>query len=134
MDDDTITPFGKAFYKRQASYFVIPYSMLVCINIIISSASAAYWSVGAVAIAQILRQFFIHLRYLNLFGASWFRPATVYGLIACGFIIVLTIQSLIIMGWVIGMKWLIIRRRHEGSCPWDQSSYCMYSLLFVALD
>ena len=59
-DDSTITPFGRAFYKRKASYFVIPYPILVAINILIAAVSASYWSISAVAAAQILRQLHLH--------------------------------------------------------------------------
>lgn len=124
LDEDTITPFGRAFYKREATYFVFPYPLLVVINAAVSALSAAWWSLGAVTAAQILRQMFIHLTYLRLFGATWYRPATLYGLIATIFIIVLTLQSFLAMVWVIVWKWIVIRRRKEGSCPWDTSSYC----------
>ncbi|KAI0693792.1 acetyl-CoA synthetase-like protein [Cytidiella melzeri] len=133
LDEDTITPFGRAFYKREATYFVFPYPLLVLINILISCLSAAWWSLAAVAASQILRQFYIHLPSLNLFAATWYRPATTYGLIASAFVILLTIQSVISLAWVIAWKWIVIRRRKEGSCPWDKSSYCQRWQLHLSL-
>ena len=127
FDPNTITPFGKAFYKRQATYFVIPYLLLVLINLLVSAGSAAYWSIPAASAAQILRLFSEHLSYMNFFAATWYRPATLYGLIASAFVLLLLAQSIVCCAWVIGMKWLIIGRRKEGSCPWDTSSYCEYS-------
>lgn len=124
LDENTITPFGKAFYNRQATYFVFPYPLLVAINLIVSSASAGWWSLAAVAAAQILRQFFIHVDGVNFFAATWYRPGTIYGLIASAFIVVLSLQSVLAMLWVIITKWIVIGRRMEGSCPWDKSSYC----------
>lgn len=126
FDPDTITPFGKAFYRRQAKYWVIPYPILVVINLVVSAVSAAFWSIPAVAAAQILRQFKIHLPYLHLFAATWYRPGVMYGLIATCFIIVVFLLSLIAVAWVVGTKWLIIGRRREGSCAWDTHSYCAY--------
>lgn len=128
FDPNTITPFGKAFYARRATYFVIPYFLLVILNLAISAGSVAYWSIPAVAAAQILRLFHEHLGYLDLYAATWYRPGTMYGLIASAFILLLASQSLLCMAWVIGTKWLVIRRRKEGSCPWDTSSYCMLFL------
>ncbi|THH02453.1 hypothetical protein EW026_g448 [Hermanssonia centrifuga] len=125
LDEDTITPFGKAFYKREATYFVIPYPLLVLINLFVSCLSAAWWSLSAVSIAQILRQFFIHIPNLHFFAATWYRPGIMYGLIASGFVITLTLQSLISMAWVIIAKWIVIGRRQEGGCPWDTSSYSL---------
>lgn len=133
LDEDTITPFGRAFYKREATYFVFPYPMLVVINTALSCLSAAWWSLGAVTAAQLLRQFFIHVPYLHFFHASWYRPATLYGLIASFFIVIMTLQSFIAIAWVIVWKWIVIRKRKEGSCPWDTSSYCQRWQLHLTL-
>lgn len=132
-DTDTITPFGKAFYKREASYFVIPYVLLVLINLIVSAGSAAFWSIPAAAAAQVLRQFYIHLSYLHLFDPTWYRLPTLYGLIASAFVLLLLLQSLAAMAWVIATKWIVIGRRKEGSCAWDTHSYCMFYLMVPPL-
>ena len=71
FDTDTITPFGKAFHKREANYFVFPYPLLVIINMFVSAASAAFWSIPAVAAAQILKQFHLHISHMGFFRTSW---------------------------------------------------------------
>ena len=49
------------------------------------------------------------------------------------FVGLLLLQSLLAMAWVIGTKWLVIGRRHEGSCAWDTHSYCkLFSLLVIS--
>jgi hypothetical protein len=58
---DTTTPFGRAYYQRRANYFVYPYPLIVLINLLVVALSATYWSISAVASAQLLRQFHIHL-------------------------------------------------------------------------
>ena len=133
LDPNTITPFGKAFYKRQANYFVIPYPFLLFINLLVSAGSAAYWSIAAASAAQILRLYDQHLNHLHLYAATWYRPATLYGLIASCFVVLLLLQSLLCVAWVISTKWLIIRKRKEGSCPWDTSSYCQRWQLHLTL-
>jgi hypothetical protein len=130
---ETITPFGRAFYKRQASFFVIPYPILVLINILVAGMSAGYWSISAVAAAQILRLIKLHLDYRHMFAETWFNLSILYGLIAASFITVLTLQAFVAMGWVILTKWIVIGRREAGPCEWDKSSYCQRWQLHLTL-
>jgi carbonic anhydrase/acetyltransferase-like protein (isoleucine patch superfamily) len=131
--DSTLTPFGRAFYEGQANYFVIPYLILVLINVLVAAVSASYWSISAVAAAQILRQLQIHLRPLHLFRETWYNLAILFGLISCAFMVILTIQAWIAMAWVVATKWLIIGRRKEGRYEWDKSSYCQRWQLHLTL-
>ncbi|KAJ7607839.1 acetyl-CoA synthetase-like protein [Mycena polygramma] len=132
-DPDTTTPFGRAFYKRQADYFVFPYIMILAVNIIVASLSAAYWSISAVAAAQLLRQLQLHMRYLHIFRRVWYRPGVIFGFIAMSFIIVLSIQAFIALCWVILTKWIVIGRRRDGRYAWDKSSYCQRWQLHLVL-
>jgi len=124
LQADTITPFGRAYYKREADFFVIPYIGILIIGLFTATISAAYWSISAVAVAQVLRQLQIHFRALGLFKEIWYRFGLLYGLITICFICVLNIQAILAMAWVILTKWLVIGQRKEGSHPWDKSSYC----------
>jgi ABC-type multidrug transport system fused ATPase/permease subunit len=130
---DTKTPFGKAFYDRKADFFVIPYTGLFWINLIVVAVSAAFWSIAAVVAAVVLRQFAIHLFHRHLFSRTWFQFGTMYGFIAIVFIAVLAIQSLIVFAWVILAKWAVIGRRKQGSYHWDKSSYCQRWQLHLTL-
>ncbi|RDB18500.1 putative peroxisomal-coenzyme A synthetase [Hypsizygus marmoreus] len=129
----TISPFGRAFYLREANYFVFPYFLIVLINFVVASLSATFWSISAVAAAQVLRHIHIHLRHLHLFRPHWYRLGLLYGLIAACFVMVLTLQAVISMAWVILTKWVIIGRRREGRYDWDQSSYCQRWQLHLTL-
>jgi len=75
-----------------------------------------YWSISAVAAAQLLRQFDIHLARRHFFSQHWYQLGTLYGLIASSFVIVLNIQAFVAVLWVVATKWLIIGRRKEGPC------------------
>ncbi|KAF5338042.1 hypothetical protein D9758_014244 [Tetrapyrgos nigripes] len=121
---DTITPFGRAFYKRQAPYFVYPYIFILVINFIIAACSAAWWSISAVSAAQLLRQFHIHLASHHLFQEAWYRFGILYGFISGAFVVALLVQAILSMLWVILTKWLIIGRRRPGKYSWDESNYC----------
>ncbi|KAJ7833754.1 hypothetical protein B0H13DRAFT_2370297 [Mycena leptocephala] len=95
LNRDTTTPFGRAYHKRDASYFVLPYILILAVNIFTAALSAAYWSVSAVAAAQVLRRIDLHdsKTVVHIYRPSFFRPGTIYGLIALCFIIVLNIQG-----------------------------------------
>ena len=121
---DTITPFGRAYYNREADFFVIPYIGILFIGLLTSTLSATYWSISAVAVAQVLRQLQIHFHHLRLFKDAWYRFGLLYGLIAICFICVLNIQAILAMVWAVLTKWLVIGRRKEGPHSWDKSSYC----------
>ncbi|KAJ7654903.1 hypothetical protein B0H17DRAFT_1338137 [Mycena rosella] len=123
---DTTTPFGRAFHKREASYFVLPYPVILGVNIFITTLSAAYWSVSAVAAAQVLRHIDLHnsKKVVHIYHPSFFRPGTIYGLVSMCFVAVLTIQGVLALVWAVGVKWLFIGRRRDGPCAWDKSSYC----------
>ncbi|EIN09770.1 acetyl-CoA synthetase-like protein [Punctularia strigosozonata HHB-11173 SS5] len=132
-DEDTITPFGRAFYKRQAEFFVFPYWLLVIINILVSSLSAAFWSVPAIAAAQIMILFRRHAPNLHLFYPHTYNIAILFGLISMIFVVILFIQTVVAMAWVIATKWIVIGRRRVGPCEWDKSSYCQRWQLHLTL-
>ncbi|WFD27979.1 putative NRPS-like protein biosynthetic cluster [Malassezia nana] len=125
-EDDTITPFGRAYYKRQANYFVMPYLMIVALNVLTQAVSAAYWAGGfaatVVSINRIVETFWYRSSWL--FNDHWYRPAFLYLAITIFFIVILPCQAIIALGWVVGTKWMLIGRRREGKYNWDMSSYC----------
>ncbi|KAJ6465986.1 AMP-dependent synthetase and ligase [Mycena vulgaris] len=135
LSRDTITPFGRAYHKRQASYFVLPYIAILAVNIFITTLSAVYWSMSAVAAAQILRHIDLHnsKQVVHIYHPSFFRPGTIYGLVSMCFVVVLTIQGVLALLWTIAIKWLVIGRRRDGLCAWDTSSYCQRWQLHLAL-
>ncbi|KAF7357014.1 Peroxisomal-coenzyme a synthetase [Mycena venus] len=132
-DPDTTTPFGRAFYKREADYFVFPYVMILLVNVVVATLSAGYWSISAVAAAQMLRQLHLHARHLHIYRPVWYRPGLMYGLIAISFVIVLNLQAILALAWVVVTKWIVIGRRREGRYSWDKSSYCQRWQLHLTL-
>ncbi|KAF8921420.1 acetyl-CoA synthetase-like protein [Mucidula mucida] len=128
---DTTTPFGRAYYKRKADFFVLPYIMILAINIAVACLSAAYWSIGAVAAAQGLRQLSIH--FPVLFEPQWYTFALIFSFIAVGFIACLDCQAILAMLWVVITKWIVIGRRTPGQYEWDKSSYCQRWQLHLVL-
>ncbi|KAK7056427.1 hypothetical protein VNI00_002982 [Paramarasmius palmivorus] len=132
-NDDTISPFGRAFYKRQAPYFVYPYILILFINLVVVGCTAAYWSLNAVTAAQVLRQLIMHLNRLGLSSRHWYNFGVLYGFVAICFVIILAIQALLSLLWTILTKWVVIGKRRPGQYHWDMSSYCQRWQLHLVL-
>jgi uncharacterized membrane protein YtjA (UPF0391 family) len=130
---NTITPFGKAYYKKEASFFVFPYIMILVISATMTAFSAIYWSLAAVGSAQVMRYIQILLKDSELFAARWYRFGIVYALVAVCFIIILSAQGIISLLWDIATKWALMGRRTPGRYDWDQSSYCQRWQLHLIL-
>lgn len=129
---DTITPFGRAYYRRSAPYFVYPYSIILLLNFTVASLSAVFWATTPISTAQILRLFLVYFHKTDIYASKWFRTGVVYGLIAMCFIVLLTVQSVLAILWVVVTKWIVIGRRKEGSFSWDASSYCEFLSLSLS--
>lgn len=134
-DDETITPFGRAFYKRKASFFVFPYLLLVVINLAMAIFSSGFWATAAVSTVLMLNALRNQFEYsaAELFSDHWYRPGLIYAFIAISFVVVLFVQMLVAFLWVIGTKWAVIGRRREGRYDWDKSSYCQRWQLHLTL-
>lgn len=125
-EEDTITPFGRAFYQRKANYFVLPYFVVVAYHVVMQAISAAWWAgdfaATIVAIHRIDTTYESRAHWL--FHDHWYRPFFLYLGIAIFFIVLLPAQAVLSLLWVIATKWLVIGRRREGKYNWDMSSYC----------
>ena len=113
---DTISPFGKGFYKRDATYFVFPQFLLVPFNMVWIMSSMAL-KVGGPTIGALLS-----LRYIiglkeNIGWAHFMRKYTVAYSI-CWLIMLIYIATVRIT-----LKWLIIGKLRPGSYDFDKSSY-----------
>ena len=126
QEDDTITPFGRAYYERKANYFVMPYILILAIHALTMAVAAAYWACGfntsIVIVNRIRTRWEDHSSFL--FDDHWYRPAFVYLILALLFIVVFSFMAFFSLSWVIVTKWIIIGRRREGRYNWDMSSYC----------
>ncbi|KAF5361190.1 hypothetical protein D9758_009022 [Tetrapyrgos nigripes] len=130
-NDDTITPFGRAFYKRQASYFVTPYPLILLTNIFMACFTAAYWSATPIAAAQLMNLVhrnldFVYRERNELFGI-------VFGSILACYLVFSNLQSVLAILWVIVTKWIVIGRRKPGKYEWDNSNYCQRWQLHLTL-
>ncbi|KAF8998268.1 acetyl-CoA synthetase-like protein [Cyathus striatus] len=122
-EDDTTTPFARAFYKREANYFVYPYPLILLINLAVAALFAVYWSISPVFAAVILQQAHSYINLHELLRPSWYQLVVLYCMISVCFIIILNVQAVLAMLWVVVTKIAIIGTRKEGCYDWNKSSY-----------
>lgn len=124
LEDDTITPFGKAFYKRQASYFVYPLPLVV--------AYSLTWE----CTCGILKAFpFLLLLYITSFeydlSKNDVNDSEILRFMVHFGLAVFCVYNMTILAIDIISKWFIIGHRKAGSYNWDESSYCQRWQLYL---
>jgi acetyltransferase-like isoleucine patch superfamily enzyme len=129
-EDDTITPFGRAFYQRKANYFVAPLLLLVPYNFIMQVIGSVYWSVPVTAAIQVaaVSEKYHYARHADevsvyrLFEGD--REGVTFAVILAMVASCITVLAILALLFEIGMKWALFGRRKQGSYNWDLSSYC----------
>ncbi|KAI8337869.1 hypothetical protein BC941DRAFT_352090 [Chlamydoabsidia padenii] len=130
QENDTVTPFGRAFYENKATYFVAPLLLLVPYNFFMQVFGSVFWSVPVTAAIQVAAVFekahyANHADEVNVFNLfegnrEGLTFLIIFAMVA-GCVTTLAILALLIE---IGMKWALFGRRKQGSYNWDLSSYC----------
>ncbi|KAK5653684.1 hypothetical protein OQA88_8714 [Cercophora sp. LCS_1] len=132
------TPFGRAFYLRQAPYRVLSQIDIFGYSMFIRLFSAVYWHMSFVLSVQIFDRYYrpylaTHMP-INFAGIVDINPFTIFGLFTSAFSIIILAQALGALLIVIAAKWAIIGRRTPGNYSWDVSSYCQRWQLFLAIE
>ena len=131
--DKTTTPFGRAFYEGKASYYVLPYPILVLINLVVVCSVAVYWSGAGVVSAVVLQAIHTAAPGLSIFKSNWYQFGAIYGLLAGIYVVVITLQAIYALTWATIAKWALMGRRLVGEYNWDKSSYCQRWKLHLTL-
>lgn len=122
-DETTIRPFGKAFYKREAPYFVLPLSLIIFFSLLTSTMTAVLHTfpfLGAIHwAAGILYGFPIWQRDYALQYSS----GTLYVTISAGFLMAHVIRVLLWAVIELAAKWTFMGRREEGRFNYDTCNY-----------
>jgi acetyltransferase-like isoleucine patch superfamily enzyme len=129
-EESTVTPFGRAFYHRKASFWVIPLSLIVVYNCLLHIIASCYWSVpvtAAIQVAAVMEKLYF-LKHTDEAATYSLFEGTRQGLT---FLIILAVISgcvmvLCFLGLLIEIiaKWCLFGRRKQGSYNWDESPYC----------
>lgn len=126
MDDlnpDDMSPFGRAFYLKQAPFKVYGLPTIILYSASITVFTAIYWNIPSISSIQLVAQIFRY-KHNYLGRENWYDAPTLYGLF-CAFIsIFTTVQAALAIAFTIGAKWYLLGRRQPGNYDWDKSPYC----------
>ena len=133
-DESTIRPFGKAFYRGEANYLVLP---LVAINLFTLLVRTSFAIIGAAPVLGAL-----HLAAGYFYGwpisnrSYHYVPVSTLNLylILLGFF--MFTHFLHVVAWLlidISSKWVFMGRRQEGRYNYDTSSYAQRWELYQIL-
>ena len=130
---DTITPFGRAFYKREKTgYWVIPLWLHVIYNMTINIFRSIFWSAPIVISIQLMAIVFRRLPESST--SSTIKSGVYTYFLLVGFLSVFyTSIALLALFIDIRVKWLLFGRRQPGQYNWDQSSYCQRWQLHIVI-
>lgn len=123
-EEDTVKPFGRAFYERKATYFVFPLPLILLYNAILLSVGTALWSIPIISALQITA---LYLRTDEAVVAGTMLHSQSEGLLIlvlfCSFSIFYVLITVLVSSLEIIAKWTLMGRRKEGTYNWDTSSY-----------
>ncbi|KAJ1551615.1 hypothetical protein HK096_006770 [Nowakowskiella sp. JEL0078] len=127
VNASTITPFGVAFYGKQANYSVIPMWLCMVYCVLITSLHVVVEFMPLLGAIQI--------------GGAYFRleannenSEVIGALLMIGSYIVFSfVKSILVLAISILAKWVIHGRRKPGKYNWDESSYCQRWQILIAI-
>lgn len=118
LNEDTITPFGKAFYNREAPYYVLSLPIIVFYSITCNCFCIVYKTFAILMTLYIVRFLYLSDTNTQISNYNIFKLIIPIGL-AVFFVFQISYYLIEILA-----KWIIIGRRTVGSFRWDESSYC----------
>ena len=105
---DTITPFGRAFYKRQAKYFVLPLWSIIIYNTLWQAFCTCYRN-SPTALSLMLCQAILVLDNIE------HKPYQLFKYTLLAYIPLNLTLALTALAVDIGGKWLLLGRRKPGA-------------------
>ena len=125
-DESTLRPFGRAFYFREAPYFVFSNLFMICFTFVVKVLIAALHTFPIIAALHLTARFIYgyNYTYKDFFkGADEVKMDDVYTVLICCYFVT---HAVLIFLWVaieVGAKWALMGRRKEGRYNWDETSY-----------
>lgn len=130
--DVSTSPFGRAFYKHQAPYYVLRQWQIFLYSSIIIVFAHVFWDAASISSVQLVALVFRTARKLG--NMSPWDPFALFALFG-GFISVLiSIQAAMSLAIIIVAKWVLLGRRQPGNYSWDKSSYCQRWQIFLTIE
>ena len=124
-DESTLRPFGRAFYLREAPYFVFSNLFMIVYTLIVKVLIATLHTfpiIGALHLtAQIIYGY--DFTYLNFEGQDDVKMDDVYVVLVCCFFFTHAARIVMWIAIEVGAKWAFMGRRKEGRYNWDETTY-----------
>jgi acetyltransferase-like isoleucine patch superfamily enzyme len=122
-DESTLRPFGRAFYLKQAPYYIFPLEVIVAICFSIKALITAFHSLPLLGA--------IHASCAVLYGWSYsertydetYQPYEIYFVVIFMFLWTNLFRIFIWVVVELTAKWTLIGKREEGRYNYDTSSY-----------
>lgn len=129
---ETISPFGKAFYLKLASYHVFGPFAIFCYSSFMTVFTAFYWNVPNISSIQLVD--YLMNRFITRNESTLYEVAVLFGICTVVFTILTTVQAILALAIVIASKWVLLGRRQPGNYDWDKSPYCQRWQLFLCIE
>lgn len=133
LDPEDTSPFGRAFYLKQAPYKVYGLGTIVFYSSLTTIFTALYWNVPSISSIQIVARIFRDQHHL-LGLERWFDAPVMFLLFFAFIAILTTAQTVLATAAVIGAKWTLLGRRMPGNYDWDKSPYCQSWQLYLTIE
>ena len=130
--DSNASPFGKAFYEGQASYYVFGMPIIFFYSIFTNIFVTIYWNVAPISALQVLAT--AMKAHPGVFGPVAVRPLAIYSLFLSVMILIMAAQAVLALLIVIAAKWALMGRRTPGKYDWDKSSYCQRWQILLTIE
>jgi acetyltransferase-like isoleucine patch superfamily enzyme len=122
-DASTIRPFGRAFYMRQATYFVWPLSFIVSGTVAIKAFIATFHSLPLLAALQGTSALLYGYQMADRNYEIQYDSATIYFLVLFCFFWINIARVFIWLAIDLSAKWALIGHRKVGTYNYDTSDY-----------
>ncbi|ORY48525.1 hypothetical protein BCR33DRAFT_847915 [Rhizoclosmatium globosum] len=130
--EDTLKPFGKAFYYRDAPYRVFSELEIIITNMVWVCVTSCIWSmVPLIGVVVAVTTYTGDYWFSSLTWIS--REAVMQIMFVLTTFAASYIVTFVTLFTVIMAKWGFIGRRKPGSYDWDKSDYCQRWQLFITL-
>ncbi|KAK7740911.1 putative secondary metabolism biosynthetic enzyme [Cytospora paraplurivora] len=133
LKPEDASPFGRAFYLKQAPYRVYGLKTIIFYNAAITVFTAFYWNVPSISAIQIVAHVFRDNHH-TLGRELWYDTSALYSLFFVFIAIITTAQAILVIAAVIAAKWILLGRRKPGNYDWDKSSYCQKWQMYLTIE
>jgi acetyltransferase-like isoleucine patch superfamily enzyme len=131
---DSITPFGRAFYRNEAPYRVLGLFTITAYSILTNVFISIYWNIPTIFSLQVLSHVSNLSCLSHFFAKSAYRPLSILSVLFVSFSVTQVTLSILALAACVCAKWLIMGRRTAGSFDWDKSDYCQRWQMLLTIE